>query len=605
MISPIALKSLLHTLLHFRRAAQNGLWLTFFLLSIANKTYADPILDKAQAFLKAGRADAATAIYTQYLKLHPTSLPAELALAQVAVRRFEYPKARGILENALAQHPESAVTAASLGKLFQLWSNSPAGKVSDNSRNYLALAQEHFRQAIMLGPENPLVLTYVAEWQLQQNDLISAERDLQKAIRIKPDFVPAFQGLTRFYIKVQDVRRAKDAIMHAIELDPADHMSYFLTAQLLAMTDHPAEAVKYAEKSEQLDFGRLPERDYFLATQYEKLGENQLATQYYKNLTVYTPRESQVWLKLADLYDSLGQHEKSLDAYKHAVALKPDIMSDLYRQARDNTRAERFETAIRQWKRLLSLHSNQKNTIEDALGAIAGLYYLQRFYHPEQIPPGINRDIALFEDRFEGSPNADSLSLNYLKMKFAMQGDFTETDRETLFRLTAAPEPSVAGEAAFLLEDFSKTNERLEEVDGLSTDEYISLADRLLLIQELVFSKVFYERAYQLEPSASLEAAMKRIQAKQALAGQRVAEGNTAFNAKDYQAAVVKYQEAARIYRQWDNVYLRLGDTYERLRRWKEAKKAYDTAISLTPGLMDSQGFAKNYHKLRKKVASK
>jgi tetratricopeptide (TPR) repeat protein len=116
---------------------------------------------------------------------------------------------------------------------------------------------------------------------------------------------------------------------------------------------------------------------------------------------------------------------------------------------------------------------------------------------------------------------------------------------------------------------------------------------------------VFYERAYQLEPKPSLEAAMKRIQAKQNLANQRVTEGNLAYNAKNYKGAIEKYLEAARIYRQWDNVYLRLGDTYQHLHQWKEAKQAYDNAISLTPGLLDSQGFAKNYTKLRKKVASK
>ena len=72
---------------------------------------------------------------------------------------------------------------------------------------------------------------------------------------------------------------------------------------------------------------------------------------------------------------------------------------------------------------------------------------------------------------------------------------------------------------------------------------------------------------------------------------------------KKYEDALAKYEEAKRIYPEWSNVYLRLGDTYETLKKWPEAKKAYDTAISLSPGLMDSQGFAKNYKKLSKKAA--
>ena len=123
-----------------------------------------------------------------------------------------------------------------------------------------------------------------------------------------------------------------------------------------------------------------------------------------------------------------------------------------------------------------------------------------------------------------------------------------------------------------------------------------------MLMQELVFSKVFYQRAYQMEPDSSLETAMKRIQSKQNLASQKVTEGNQAYNSKNYQGAIAKYREATKVYPQWDNAYLRLGDTYERLRQWGDAKAAYDMAISLTPGLLDSQGFSKNYAKLSKKA---
>lgn len=605
MISLIIPKVLFHTSRGLPVSACKMALLGSLCLGLSATAYADPILDKAQQFLKTGRADSATAIYTEYLRQNPSSLPAELALANIAMRRFEYPKARNMLQTALAQHPDSAVTAATFGRLFQLWSNSPAGKVSDNSRDYLALAQEHFRQATNLGPDDPLVLTYVAEWQLQQNDMISAERGLQKALAINPTFVPAFQGLTRFYMKARDIPRGRDAILHAVELDPLDQMNYFLTAQLLAMANRPSEAVKYAEKSEQLDFGRLPERDYFLASQYEKLGETEKAIQYYENLAVYTPREPQIWMKLGDLYDALGRTEPSMSAYRKALALDPQILTSMYQQARDNTRAEKIEQALTQWRRLLALRPNDTPTVMEAAGSLAGLHYLARFYHPDQVPSSINQDASLITSLQSNNPNLLNLLLDQCKIQFATQGTFSDANRQMLSRLTLNNDSAIAGEAAFLLDDYAKANERLEEVDSLSDEEYIRLADRLLLDQELLFSRVFYQRVYQSAPNASLEAAMKRIQAKQNLASQRVTEGNAAFNEKDYKGALEKYQEAARIYRQWDTVYLRLGDTYEHLKRWQEARQAYDTAIALSPGLMDSTGFAKNYNKLRKKTASK
>lgn len=564
--------------------------------------HSEPVLDKAAQFLRDGRSDSAIAIYQAYLKSHPNSLAAELAMANIAIRRFEYPKAKGILESTLAQYPNSAETAATLGRLFQLWQNSPTGKVTDNTRDYRALADEHFSQALTLGGSNPLVLTYVADWNLQKNDLITTEQYLQTALKISPTFVPAFQGLTRFYIKVRDLQRAKDTILHATELDPLDSMNYFLTAQLLAIANRPVEAVKYGLKSEQLDYGRLPERDYFLATQYEKLGETQNAIQYYESLTVYTPREPQVWLKLGELYETVNQPNESLGAFRKALALQPDILNELYTDARQNTRLEKVELALRQWRRLLTIQPEKPDTVEEGMSALGGLHYLNHFYHPDQMDSTAGGDLRRVEEALAKNPGNLNRQLDCLKIRIAQQGKISEPTRMALTGIATSNDDAAAGEASFLLNDFASTAERLENVDGLSETEYARLADRLLLMQELQFSKVFYQRAYQLKADSGYQAGMKRIQAKQALATRKADEGNLAFNEKNYQAAILKYLEAARIYPQWDNVYLRLGDTYEALKKWPEARQAYDTAISLSPGLMNSKGFAKNYDRIRKKA---
>ncbi len=571
-------------------------------LSLNERACADPILDKAAQLLKEGRSDSALAVYSEYLKAHPTNLSAELALANVAIRRFEHQKAKGILKKTQAQHPDSAETAATLGRLYQLWQNSPTGKTEDNSRNYKALVDEYFRQALSLGSSNPLVLTYAGEWSLQQNDLITAERQFQKALNLNPTYIPAFQGMTRFYIKVRDLQRAKDTILHATELDSLDCINYFLTAQLLAMANRPAEAVKYALKSEQLDYGRLPERDYFLATQYEKLGDAPNAIQYYETLTVYTPRESQVWLKLGELYETVNQADKSLNAFRKAVALKPDILANLYIEARQNTRLEKASMALKQWHRLLRIQSNDPATQAEGVSALASLYYLQYFYHPDHPNPQVSEVLKLAEAVLQQAPNNLSLQLDCLKMRIALQGQMSDPVRHSLIRIAASQDGAAGGEAAFLLDDLAKTAEQLESIEGLSDIEYAQLADRLLLIQELQFSKVFYQRANQLQKDTGYQAGMKRAQAKQDLAKQKVDEGNAAFNEKNYTTAIIKYEEARKIYRQWDNVYLRLGDTYEVLKKWPEAQKAYENAISLTPGLLDSPGFTKNYNRIKKKA---
>lgn len=583
-----------------------------------NPCYADPILDKADALLQNGQAEAATAIYQAYLKQNPSALSAQIALATIAMRRYQYPKAQHILETALSQHPQSAETAATLGRLFQLWANTPSGKGVDNTHDYRALANEHFTQARLLGGNQPLVLTYVAEWELQQNDLVSAERDLHRALQINPTYVPALQGLVHLYIKVRDLPRGRDAAFQALDLDANNSMTYFLTAELLGQANQPVEAVRNAKKSEQLDFGRLPERDYFLATQYEKLGELPQALRYYESLTGYTPKDAQVWIKRGELYERTEQSAKSIDAYQRALALKPELLNDLLTQARESTRTEKITSALAQWRRILAIMpasqtlsqpaaaNTEAPTLRDeAWSAIVSLHALSRFLHPDTLPANAQSDLKALEQTLATASNQALRQLDRTKLSLAIQPEAKAEADTTLQALIEKGDAPIAGEAAFLKGDYPQATLHFEEVDGLSAAEYVFWGDRLLLDQELLFSQVFYQRAYELNRDASLKTAMKRIQAKQALATQKVNEGNVLFNSKQYADAINKYKDAIRIYRQNDNAYLRLGDTYEQLRQWVEAKKAYDTAIALSPSLLESQGFSKNYNRLKKKATPK
>jgi tetratricopeptide (TPR) repeat protein len=593
-----------HPVLPQKRSLHKRLALSAFIAALPaffgmQAAFGDPLLDKGAEMLRAGRVEPAIAVYTEALRLHPGSIPAQLALANIAIRRFEFEKARRILEQALAQHPDSPEVAASLGSLFLHWANSPTGKAADNARDYLALAQEHLTQAISIGPRNLTALAAMAEWKIQQDDLPAADRYLRQALQINPGFIPALQAQVRFYMKSKDLPRAKDVALHALEVDPQNSATYFLVAQLLAQASHPAEAVQYAEKSAQLDYGKLPERDYFLATQYETLGELKKAAQAYRTLAAYTPRDAQVWMKLGDLHSGLHQTDESLKAYRKALQLNPNILKSLYAEARENTRNEKITLALQQWRKILAIQPDDPETRNEAWGAIAGLHYLNRFLHPDTPSADASRDMNLLAGtQAEKTPIR---LLDQAKLLWASEG-LTERVRQQLLQLLNASDARVAGEAAFLLGDYAKSRSQLENVDGLSAEEYLFWADRLLLDQALVFSQVFYQRAYELTHSPEAQAGINRVQAKTKLASQRLNAGNNLFQSKDYKAALAKYQEASQIYPEWDTAYLRLGDTYEQLKDWPRAKLAFEKAVALSPSLMDSKGFAKNYQRITKRA---
>ena len=580
-----------------------ALALTLAICAVAiDSANADPVLDKAATLLKTGKADAAAAVYDAYLRTHPDDLAAQLGLAEIAMRRFDYEEARGILESTLARHPEAPEVAARLGRLYQQWSNIPGGRA-----HYKARAQEHFSQALASGSQNPVVLAMVGDWQIEQDDMVSAERNLNKALQLAPGYIPAYHGLIRFYMKARDTGRARDVALHALELDPVNAETYFWIARLLGQASQPVQAVQYALKAEQLDFGRNPNRDFFLATQYEKLGQLPQALQYYQTLVGYTPDDPDSWVKIAEIQDRLNQREESLAAYRKAIALKPELISGMQSQARDNTRAEKIELALGQWRRLIDLSPTEPELIGEALESMASLHLLNTFYTPNRPNPGLADDAARMQ-RFAGMPGSaadtPARQLAGLKLAIAQAHGVSPTIHAQLLAMGNGNDALSAGEALFLAGRTAEAKDRLEDFSPMDAPEALRAADRLLLDQELAMSKSLYQQAHQMAPDPRLQEVVKRIQAKQNLAAQRVTDGDALFALKDFEGAVGKYREASRIDRENNNAYLRLADALQQLKRWPEALTAYDRAVALSPSLMDSPGFAKNYDKIKKKAAS-
>lgn len=568
----------------------------------------DPILLRGQALYKEGHGKPAHAIFEAYLQSHPHSVDARIWLARLARRNFDFPRAKAYLEAALALNPNRSDAVAELAYLYYQWSVTPVGEPA----LYMAKAGEQFRQSQALGPENPWVLTYLAEYQLAQEDRISAEHNLRKVIQQYPTFIPAYQGLIRFYIAAGDVSRAKDTALYAVELDAENALSHFLIAQLMAKANQPAEAVRYARRSEQLDFGRLPERDAFLAQELERLGELKDAAMYYERLVGYADTYSAGWLKLGEIYERLSAEDpsleaRSLSAYRKALSLDPGIMTSLVQTAREALRAERPAAALPQWRKVLTL-SQDVNTQEQAIGALASLHYWTVQNGGTRPANEIRSDLGRWDYFAPENPSA-KLLMDRIKLEASLakaEGQVNPLNTDHISRLNILgmnePDPSVAGEAHFLLGQYGQAREHFSLVDGLSAEQYTALADRLLLERALVFATVFYQRAYELSPHASLEVGINKIKQKKASAEQALQEGNRLFAAEQYAEATASYRQATELYPEWETAYLRLADTLQAERKWPEAYTAFEKATALNPGLLDSEGFNKNLAKVRKKA---
>jgi len=562
-------------------------------------TSSDPVLVKAQAYYKSGKGDAAESLYRAYLKASPNSVEAKVGLAEVLIRYGEFEEARQLLESALRKNPDSADIAAELGRLYHVWTVSPV-----RAQDYSARAKEHLQQALSVGPTNVKALTYMADWQLSQKDFVNADKNYEQALKANPKFVPAYQGMARYLITVKETARARDAILHAMELDPQDADSYLITAQLLAMAEHPAEAITYAQKSESLDFGRLPMRDQLLAAQFEKLGELEKAAKYYQKVLDQDPNQGESWQHLGRIYKAMNQPDKTAQAFQRAIQMDPGVLTGQIQQARQLLRTDNPTSALPTLRQLLAMDPNNA----EVKGAIAAIHYAQFLNHAGDAVQR-SQDMALVAKQSGNATTAGSAEamlpmIDNLKLNIAANGSVDESMKQQLQGMTGQSDPLVSGEAGFLLGDYHKAQEALEVIDGRSMDEYQVYGDRLFLLKAFVQARTFYQRALELRPDPDTEKSLRqvinRIAVREGLAKQAIEQGNFLYDQKRLEEAVLQYQEAIRQFPQSEGAYLRLGDTNERLKRKAEAFSAYEKAVQLNPSLLDSKGFGKKFTKLQK-----
>jgi putative PEP-CTERM system TPR-repeat lipoprotein len=114
----------------------------------------------------------------------PASKEARLALANFWFEQRDYGKAANAAQEALARLPDSPEFLEVLGRSFR-----GSGDTNQAQATYLKWAS--------MRPSDPEPLFRAAEIMVSVKDMESAARTLRKAVEIKPEYVPAQQGLAR------------------------------------------------------------------------------------------------------------------------------------------------------------------------------------------------------------------------------------------------------------------------------------------------------------------------------------------------------------------------------------------------------------------------
>lgn len=589
------------------------LWLgSTILLSPCSAAVApQPVLLRAEVALQNGDGKTAESVYKALHQAQPNAWQPMVGLAEVARRRLQYAQAEQWLKRALAKHPKQPQVWAELGHLYNHWQSGdwlPKGQPRPQALGLQA--EQALKQAERLAPDHPLVLTYRAEALLNNNQPQAAQPLLSRLMSQSPDFVPGLQQAARFYMGQQDYTRTRGLLLKALELQPRNSATLYLMARLMQAVNRPSEALSFAERSANADFGVLPERDWLLAEEYTRLGDVAKALSTYRVLQAYTPMRADIQLRLSQLNQQLGQGGTSRQQLQNALDLNPELAKALLTQAQTQLREAANEQALLAFRRLVETRPGER----EALHGLATLHYAQ-YRQRVANPTAVQQDLQQFElagragSTVVGQPvegeEAALLTLDELKLRTVLQQGLLPEQRQQLNQLASQGQFALAaGEAAFLLGDYGRAQQHWEGITRDSAQHYAMAADRLYYLGDLLTSETLYQRALAENPpeAASLQKALVRIRQTRQEAEHWVSEGDAKVDARQYQEAKAQYQKALEWDPQLVGAHMKLGEVWLKLKQPDKAYSHWQTAVGLQPGLLQSDKFKRRYQRLAKQV---
>jgi tetratricopeptide (TPR) repeat protein len=129
--------------------------------------------DLGDVHLKIGRAQDAIPLYLQALKLTPTHWETRTGLVEALMATKQYPEAKALLQELLAERPQASQRQYQLGKVcFAL--------------NEMESAIRHFEQAIALNPNDADSRYWIGGIKQTMGDIYAAEAAYGAATQIRP-----------------------------------------------------------------------------------------------------------------------------------------------------------------------------------------------------------------------------------------------------------------------------------------------------------------------------------------------------------------------------------------------------------------------------------
>ena len=221
-----------------------------------------------------------------------------------------------------------------------------------------ATAEKALQRAVKIKPtfiEPQYNLALVYSKQSQFNKAIAL---LEPIISEYPNFKAALGQLGELYLTVNEYAKALTVLDRRAELEPEYSEANHSLAQALALTNHVEESVHYYEKTLMLD-PHHPEANHNLANAYVKLGDPDKALNYYFRQLALEP--------LAESYFNIGvlmmyqeRNKEAIHYFDQALIQDPLNIHTYFNLGSIYLKQQHHDKAVKNYEAALKLEPNNE-----------------------------------------------------------------------------------------------------------------------------------------------------------------------------------------------------------------------------------------------------
>ncbi|MCP1382128.1 tetratricopeptide repeat protein [Runella salmonicolor] len=193
------------------------------------------------------------------------------------------------------------------------------GDLTQQKKQYRQ-AKLYLSKALQMAPYEGEAYFYNGLLDARQGDTLSGIALMQRAVELKPRFVPAYVELTNIHTRLHDYIQAKDINDQGLRYFPKESMLYYSRGVMYhsqKRLDSALIAYRAAIKFDSTNYAA----DFQAGTIYLKWNSLPLAIKSFEKVLRYNPKYPQINFLLGSAYDKHGNIEGAIEQYTLATQI--------------------------------------------------------------------------------------------------------------------------------------------------------------------------------------------------------------------------------------------------------------------------------------------